>query len=274
MKLTVWLALHLFTTFALAMVQGPAFAQSYKVVIKEGAFKFDTSGTKPLLKRSNRYLAQVEVYVDGGLVGTFRGSTLADSSLVYERWHMFGETESPNDKQVVAMMEQLERLPDYLKKLVQIGQLDLTSYYFNLDEKKKHQPIAFMPIIPSGTYQFSVGLHKKGNSIHGQPYALRLLGGPIDAPYDATNINYVQKWSVGGFLTTLNKNYSTKGSHKGKYLANGINVHDGRKNAKGHRYRDSEGCITIHPDHWKKFIGLFPKPGDWKGVGELVLVRN
>jgi hypothetical protein len=125
-----------------------------------------------------------------------------------------------------------------------------------------------VPALPSGAYSFVTGLHKDGNSIHGKPFAARLLGSTASDPFDPSVANS-KATRVGGFIRTLNRN-NAQGQKK---IASGINVHDGRI---GKNYRDSEGCLTIRPQDWKLFYSALPSPENWvkdKHTGRVVVVR-
>lgn len=50
------------------------------------------------------------------------------------------------------------------------------------------------------------------------------------------------------------------------YKANGILIHRGRHTGVN---RDSEGCLTIDPNDWVRFIRLFPDPG-YSGAIEVI----
>ncbi|MDY6972535.1 MAG: hypothetical protein SV775_09425 [Thermodesulfobacteriota bacterium] len=101
-----------------------------------------------------------------------------------------------------------------------------------------------LPVIASGEYEFDVRYSRKFGK------ALCLNG--------------------GGFTDTVNPN-PTK---HGQYVANGIWVHKGR--SKG-PVKGSEGCLTIDPRDWDKFISLFPGAEEWKNrrcQGEIIIMRN
>lgn len=104
------------------------------------------------------------------------------------------------------------------------------------------------PIVSAGIYSFDV----KDTSRWGGRYSRAL------------------KVNHGLFVPTVNNNPNQ--SYKRK--ANGIWIHRGRKNAPN---RDSEGCLTIHPDSWDTFQLFFPSQNVWEdtaSVGTVYVVRS
>jgi hypothetical protein len=131
-----------------------------------------------------------------------------------------------------------------------------------------------VPVVWSGRYKFIIGLHKNGNSVHGHPYVPRLRGtSDEDNPYNATNDNITDDMLYGlngVWVATINENKQ----HSMKKIAAGINIHDGRRSKD---YRDSEGCLTIHPDDWDRFIHKLPNIVSWMDEGhkgEVIVFRK
>ena len=54
------------------------------------------------------------------------------------------------------------------------------------------------------------------------------------------------------------------------YITEGINIHRGRRSRD---YKDSEGCLTIHPDDWGCFIRIFPCIKEWNNQGHEGIVE-
>lgn len=238
-------------------------ASSYEITFEEGAYKFD-----PKSKASdvdNKYLARVTVKKDGQVLAKdIRGSTLPDAWVFYSRWNVeLKKTTAPKDADITEMFEYFEQQSAELRKSdAKIGETRLA------DIADIIGVLNHVPAIPSGTYSFVSGLHKNGGSVHGKPYAARLLGSTAADPYDPS-VSNSKASDVGGFIRTLNRN-NAQGQ---KRIANGINIHDGR-NSKD--YKDSEGCLTIRPQDWKTFYSALPSPEDWvkgKHTGRLIVVR-
>lgn len=239
-------------------------AASYEIIFKEGAFKFDAA--KPAAGVDNKYLASVSIKKDGKvLVNGLRGSTLPDAWIFYQRWNVeLKKTSTPSDADIVAMFDYFEKqTADLRKSNAKLGATSLADFAEILDVLNR------IPAIKSGTYSFVMGVHKKGESVHGKPHVPRLLGGSLDAPYDAAAPNSPQT-TIGGFIRTLNKN----NAQNQKKVAAGINVHDGRRSKD---YKDSEGCLTIRPEDWETFYRALPSPKEWaegKHVGIVALSRG
>ena len=140
---------------------------------------------------------------------------------------------------------------------------------FLLSMHKLINHMVYVPVIWSGKYRFKIGQHQNGISIHGQPYVLRLQGtGDEYKPYNAKNI--IKEKDLlkieGNWISTINKNRNQKMN----YITEGINIHRGRRSRD---YKDSEGCLTIHPDDWGCFIRIFPCIKEWNNQGHEGIVE-
>lgn len=228
----------------------PASAAKYEILFEEGAFRYDPNSDPNDV--DNKYLTRVTVKKDGNVLATdIRGSTLPDAWVFYRRWNVeLKQTNTPSDTDIVTMFQYFEKQTGELRDSnARLGGTRLADIADILDVLNR------VPAIKTGNYPFVMGLHKSGKSKHGHPYAPRLLGGPKGKPFDPTDSNSTAT-TVGGFIRTLNKNNAQGQS----YLADGINVHDGRTNED---YKDSEGCLTIRPQDWKKFYESLSSPEDW-----------
>lgn len=238
-------------------------ASTYEITFEEGAYKFDPDSKSTDV--DNKYLARVTVKKDGQVLAKdIRGSTLPDAWVFYSRWNVeLKKTTTPKDADITAMFEYFETQSAELRKSdAKIGETRLADIADIIDVLNR------VPAIPSGSYSFVSGLHKNGNSVHGKPYAARLLGSTASEPYDPS-VSNSKAAELGGFIRTLNRN-NAQGQRK---IASGINIHDGRTSKD---YKDSEGCLTIRPQDWKAFYGVLPSPEDWvkgKHTGRVVVVR-
>lgn len=238
-------------------------ASVYEITFEEGVYKFATD-SKPTDVNS-KYLARVTVKKDGRTVADgIRGSTLPDAWTFYRRWNVeLKKATTPNDNDIVAMFDHFEQQTAGLRKSgAKLGNTKLADIADIVDVLNR------IPAIPSGTYFFVTGLHKQGKSVHGRPYAARLLGSTASNPYDPRIANS-KATEVGGFIRTLNRN-NAQAQEK---FAAGINVHDGRTSEE---YKDSEGCLTIRPQDWKAFYSALPSPEEWvkgKHTGRVVVSR-
>ncbi|WP_395822322.1 hypothetical protein [Devosia sp.] len=252
-----------FALLTCLLISWPILAAVYEIDVKEGAHKFDPN-SKPSDK-DNKYLASVTVKKDGKVVASdIRASTLPDAWMFYVRWNVeLKRTSPPKDAEIIAMFDHFEeQTKRYRESGTKLGNTPLADIADIMDVLNR------IPAIPSGEYRFVTGLHRNNSGPHGRPYAVRLLGGAEERPFDPA-VPKSEATVVGGFIRTLNKN-NAQGQRK---MANGINVHDGRPSRD---YKDSEGCLTIHPDHWSKFIKSLPSPEEWardKHTGKLILTR-
>lgn len=240
-----WIAL-------LAWLLSPArtSAAHYEIIFEEGAITYDANSTAEDI--NNKYLAHVTVKKDGTtLVKDLRGSTLPDAWAFYRRWNVeLKHSAPPNDADVVSIFEQFaEQTAQLRASRAKLGATALADLADILDVLNR------IPVLQSGTYPFVMGIHKSGRSPYGKPYVPRLLGGTADSPYDPAASKGVSS-TAGGFIRTLNKN-NAQGQRK---IANGVNVHNGRSSQD---YKDSEGCLTIHPQDWRSFYTVLPSPEDW-----------
>ena len=246
------------------LVPQTANAAKYEIVFEEGAFNYDPGSTPEDL--DNKYLARVTVKKDGNVVTKdLRGSTLPDAWVFYHRWHVeLKQASPPSDADIDSMFENFEQRTATLRDAnAKLGETSLADIANITDVLNR------VPALRSGDYPFEMGMHKGGQSEHhGHPYVPRLLGGTQEKPYDPADSSS-KATATGGFIRTMNKN----NAQNQKYLAAGINVHDGRKDRD---YKDSEGCLTIRPQDWKGFYRALPSPEDWtkdKHVG-VVSVRR
>lgn len=275
--------------FLVLLIPNIAWADNYKVIIQENYY----SPTKKMTDLNSRYIAKVSVYINGKLVGDFRGSTLADNSIFYNLFELHNSPSSlinlPNQRRTLndAKIEELLKRQESLSRITQPHKVSpnpcVHSSTLSNSIKMKDPLISlskeilskqlcgnYWPIIKSGKYQFQVGLHRNKKGLN--------LFGSIDykKPYDPSAPE-VSRLVPGGAIATINKNPN----QKNRPLADAINIHWGQRNwrsnrtyKKGevvrddllfsYRFTGSEGCITIAPDQWTKFIDLFPDKTDWK----------
>lgn len=243
-----------------------AYGTHFRIVFTEGenTFNYDL----PLSELANKYLAKVQLFKDGELIlDDVRGSTLSDSIFYYQLRHTGIEDRSPTDDDIQKIFEDWDTQ-------VNGGVVDSNLMGFLQDINAIIKFYASVPVVWSGKYNFVIGLHKNGSSVHGQPYVPRLQGTwNKDTPYNANNTDNTdeQVRNLNGvWLATVNANKA----HEMKRVAAGINVHDGRRTKD---YRDSEGCLTIHPDDWSTFINILPNIETWKSkghTGEVIVIRR
>lgn len=242
------------------------YASQYRIEFKEGEYLFDYS--LPREDLNNKYLAKVQLYKDGVMIlDNIRGSTLSDSIFYYQMWHDGIKDRSPTDKDIQDIFASWDS---------QVEGISTDSNIANLlkDMNKIIRFFASVPVVWSGRYKFIIGLHKNGNSVHGHPYVPRLHGTwDKENPYNATSNNNTDDTLSqlnGVWIATINENKR----HSMKKIAAGINIHDGRRSRD---YRDSEGCLTIHPDDWNTFIHNLPDIESWKNKGhsgEVIVYRT
>lgn len=266
---------------ALGLSAAPVAAgDHFEIIFEEGAFPFrpppeqdlDAAWKAAHEQTTNKYLARVTVRRNGDVVAQgIRGSTLPDAPLLYLDWHEQGEglwrDTSPDDSDVVKVCQHLQALAD------EGGGPDPAAPEIFRRVSRAYRDVWFeinsLPVLPSGTYCFTMGLHGGGSKYHGHPYVPRLLGGPARQPYDGGGRRIrpasCARLLDGGAIRTLNPN----AAHDGAHMAAGINIHDGRRTLD---YRDSEGCLTIHPDDWGKFYMKLPSPDEWRAQGHTGIV--
>lgn len=293
----------------LIFIPGYAFAAEYKLIFEENFYR----PTKNITDTKSRYLAKVTLYIDGKLVGTKRGSTLADNSVFYQ---LFELPSSPSglinmptrrrdltDSKITELLKEQENL----SRLTQPHKLSPNPCRYSSTRSnsiKMKEPLldlskevlskqlcgSFWPIIKSGQYEFSVGTHR-------QKKALNVLGGSEERPFDPKKSKN-SKLRARGAISTINNNPN----QNNRKLADNINIHWGqgpswrsnRSYKRGevvrddllfsYRFTGSEGCITIDPgkrdksgmNDWDKFIELFPDQIDWKKGGHngILIIRR
>jgi hypothetical protein len=221
----------------------------YDLLFIEGLHAYDA--TKDPKNLDNKYLARVILRKNGAEVTTARGSTFPDSPAFYLLWFR-DHKKSPRDKD----LEELAGSPEARSRLLQFDGIPKDSMEFVVNYATDR------PVFPSGIYAFAMELHQDGAGAHGHPYAPRLLGGTDANPYFPGTPSLEPKDLVaGGFLRSITPNVA----QGGKRLANGINVHDGRRSSTNEK--DSEGCLTIDPRDWESFIAKLPSPEEWTRSG-------
>jgi hypothetical protein len=252
--------------FVICVIVDSAHGAHFRIVITEGENTFDYNLSHSNLM--NKYLAMVQLFKDDVLIlDGIRGSTLSDSVFYYQLWHDGIEDRSPTDKDIQKIFADWDAQVD-------ANLIDPNFTSFIQDLNKIIRFFVSIPVVWSGKYKFVIGLHKGGNSVHGKPYVPRLKGTwDKDKPYNASsedNTDDQVKKLNGIWLATINENKA----HGMRKVAAGINIHDGRRSKD---YRDSEGCLTIHPDDWSAFIHTLPTIEDWKSVGhtgEVIVIRK
>jgi len=237
----------------LVLVTRVAHGDVFLVYFDEGDFEYDEKFSAS--SNNNKYLASVSIKRNGVFLSkNIRGSTIPDSWILYQGWHIKGKNKvPPTDEEIISEFDRLERNTDDTDlRDIRIGSTKLA------DLLEVYDLLNRVPVLPRGIYRFAMGVHKRGESPFGDPYVPRLIGGTMNSPYIVDNaFARSYDYEVGGFIKTLNKN-NAQGQKK---IANGINVHDGGKYME---YKYSEGCLTIHPDYWEQFYTLLPSPEEWK----------
>ncbi|MHC2068044.1 hypothetical protein ACYFX5_11260 [Bremerella sp. T1] len=116
--------------------------------------------------------------------------------------------------------------------------------------------------VVDGTYPLHIGFHKGGNK----------------AQQEAKDL--VVKWEGirAGLLVNMRESVPVTSDNAAKVTSQGINVHNGQYNSRG-----SDGCLTIQPTDWTRFIQVFldgfPNIQDWhkmyantgKKIGDLII---
>lgn len=193
-------------------------ASEYKVVFTEGASKFDS--TLQLNDLRNKYLAKIEVYVDGELTASdIRGSTISNPIFYYQMCIVDGKEPLLSDENIENILNRCDKLSGMCKVI---------------------EPIVYVPVIWSGKYRFKIG----------QPNVLN-LGGMENQPYNAkskTNEEDLQK--LKGFcVPTINKNREQEMNR----ITCGINIHRDSKRWLTIHPDDWDSFISKFPciDEWE-----------------------
>jgi hypothetical protein len=102
-----------------------------------------------------------------------------------------------------------------------------------------------------GTYPLHIGFHKGGGAVKQEAADLKVKTDGIRA----------------GLLVNARSPVSVQSDNSNKKTSVGINVHNGYSNTD----RGSDGCLTLQPGDWSKFIQVFldgfPNIDDWHTVG-------
>ncbi len=102
-----------------------------------------------------------------------------------------------------------------------------------------------------GTYPLHIGFHKGGGQAKQTAANLVVKTGGIRA----------------GLLVNARSSVPVNSDDPGKTTSVGINVHNGYSNSD----RESDGCLTLPPSEWPRFIQLFldafPDIEDWHTIG-------
>jgi hypothetical protein len=245
------------------LLWGVAVGEEYRVEFQEGAYAYDPhlSARSP----ENKYLASVKVYRvrDNKLLAVVRGSTLPDSSYFYSDWHQMGTPLPPTDADVARMIAIIDKRIAELKN--DIKKQDDLFKRVSVHHQAFFRDLVSIPVVWSGEYRFRTGRHKADECYepdgrrrktddrycpHGHPFVPRLLGGDLGDPYRARESGQTGRKDIypGGYIETVNPNRA----QGDKRVAAGINIHDGRGDELN-TYKDSDGCLTIHKDHWTTF---------------------
>jgi hypothetical protein len=101
-----------------------------------------------------------------------------------------------------------------------------------------------------GTYPLHIGFHKGG----GKP------------KLTAADLVHRTQGVRAGLLVNARNSVPVSSNSASKTTSVGINVHNGFR-----QRRYSDGCLTLHPDDWKKFIekilAAYPNIADWHTIG-------
>lgn len=101
-----------------------------------------------------------------------------------------------------------------------------------------------------GRYPLHIGFHKGGGGVKQK----------------ATDLVVKTKGIRPGLLVNARNSVSVDSDNSTKITSSGINVHNGFNSA-----RFSDGCLTLQPSDWSRFIDLFlkafPNIGDWHTIG-------
>ncbi len=243
------------------IVSDTVLATTYTIIFSEGHKDFNPD--LPYSDLNNKYLANVQIYKDEELLtDSIRGSTLSDSIFYYQMWHKNNRITPPTDNDI---LEIFKVWGDKAKSIPQHG--NIGKFLQNMHDIISH--ITSIPVLWSGKYKFEIGLHKGGNFFHGQPYVPRIKGTwnksqPYKYSTDTDDESLMQLNGI--WLATINAN----SAQEMLKVASGINIHDGRRSKD---YKDSEGCLTIHPDDWNEFIGALPDIETWKASSHEGVVK-
>ena len=104
--------------------------------------------------------------------------------------------------------------------------------------------------VVDGTYPLHIGFHKGGGA----------------ARQTAADLVVKTKGIRAGLLVNARNGVPVHSDDPGKTTSYGINVHNGFNSSRG-----SDGCLTLHPTDWARFIQLFldafPDIEDWHTLG-------
>ena len=116
--------------------------------------------------------------------------------------------------------------------------------------------------VKDGTYPLHLGFHKGGGQVKQEASELVVKTDGIRP----------------GLLVNCRNSVPVTSNNPAKVRSDGVNIHNG-----GNSHRGSEGCLTILPSDWTRFISLFlnafPNIEDWhscgtnsgKRIGDLVI---
>ena len=259
---------RLYLLLALVVFSEYSIASNYEIIFREGSYEYNT--TMPATSHNNKYLAKVLIKKDGVILNpnkTIRGSTLPDSWFFYEVWHGKGNVNPPNDNDIKRIFTEWEGNRPGSSDYNVIGP---NVYKLLNDFESIIKKASYSPVIYSGKYYFDIGVHNNATSPNdtGWPYVPRLKGRNINSPYDGRDPDKVGNIYVGGYIKTINKNIN----QKSLYIANGINVHHGRRDenlSSPSSSKYSNGCLTINPSDWEDFYKSLPNIEEWKNAGHL-----
>ena len=104
--------------------------------------------------------------------------------------------------------------------------------------------------LKDGSYPLHIGFHKGGGA----------------AKQKATDLVVKTQGIRAGLLVNARNAVSVESENPQKTTSHGVNVHNGF-----HSKRESDGCPTIKPSDWSKFIQIFldayPNISDWHTIG-------
>ncbi len=150
-------------------------ASEYVIKFEEGAYQFNPS--KKFDSLDNKYLSKVTVTKDQVLLIEVRGSTLPDAVTFYQFWHNYQRVDSPSDNDVLNLYEDAQNNQSNIQPLKEAALIpdDFLAFMYEY--------VTYTPVLYSGLYKFTIGLHKNGNSVRGKPYVPRLMGNSSDDPF-------------------------------------------------------------------------------------------